>query len=296
MSVVDHYPFYGSKNRVRMGLKSIPASEWIQYEEDFCEIISVKKQLITEQKNRVIQSVKGSEDAQNELLNEILAFIKTYQSDLFSINENSIISHKDKQHYELSKFQSNPLELISYLAADDFCLLEKLDDDYRLVAASVCTPTYWELLEKIGRPMKEVHAPIPKLEENIGRMIRHFFLNLKPDTYFQRSNWFLTTRGDYPLFKDTYETNEDFDGFDINTIKDKLVIRCERQSFRKLSKTGNIVFGIKIYLAPLSLIEAHKDIAQDLISSINAMSTNQKRLFEIDLYENVLMDYLNSVI
>ena len=288
MSFVEYYPFYGSKNRIRMGLNTIQASEWIKYEDDFNEIISVKKHLINKQMDRVIQGTKGSEAAQNELLFEILSFLEMYQSDLFTINSNSVISHSDNQHYEFSKYQSSPLELASYLAADDFCLLEKIDDDYRLVAASVCAPTYWELSEKMGRPMREVHAPIPNLEEKIGKGIRHFFTNLKPSDYYQRSNWFLTTRSDYPLFKDSYEMNENFDGFDIYNIKDKLFLRCERQSFRKLHKTKNIVFGIKIYLSPLGIVEKHKEIAEDLIMSINTMTANQKTISKILIAPNRL--------
>ena len=136
MSLARYYPFNGSKNRIRMGLKPIPASEWIGYEDDFNEIIAVKKHLINQQIERVIQCVEGSEAAQNELLFEILSFIKKYQSDLFTIKRDSIISHSDNQRYELSEYESTPLELASYIAADDFCLLEKVDEDYRLAAAS----------------------------------------------------------------------------------------------------------------------------------------------------------------
>ncbi len=296
MSVVKHYPFNGSKNRLRLGLSAIPASEWIYYEDDFSKRISEKKSLILQQKNRVIQCMGNSEAAQNELLDSVLLYIAKYKSDLFAISEGTVISHADNSEYELSMYKHAPLELISYLVPDDFCLLEKYSDDYCLTAASVCSPTYWELSEKMGKPLKDVHAPIPNLEDKIGRMIRHFFANLKVDDYFQRSNWFLTVNPDLSLFLNNYNLGNHIEGLNINNIEEKLFLRTERQSFRKLKNTENIAFGIKIYVSPISIIKKHKAIAEDLIVAINIMTKDQKQLLGIDLYENILKEYLNSVI
>ena len=279
-----------------MGLSSIPPSEWIKYDHDYSKRIYEKKYLINEQRDRVIQSIKGSEAAQHELLNEIILFIEKYQSDLFSVNANLISSYQDRQIYNLSEYKSTPLELISYLAIDDFCLLEEYNDDYRLVAASVCSPTYWELSEKIGRPMREVHAPIVSLEEKIGRMIRYFFTNLKSDDYFQRSNWFLMTTPDMSLFKDRYEMDININNFNIHNIMNKLYLRCERQSFRKLKQSKNIAFGIRIYVAPLSIVEKYTEIAEDLIMSINTMTADQRELFGVGSYEKILVSYLETVL
>ena len=68
MSITKHYPYNGTKNRLRMGLSSIPASEWIEYEDDFPARIAEKHQLIQQQHDRVIQSIDDSEAAQQELL------------------------------------------------------------------------------------------------------------------------------------------------------------------------------------------------------------------------------------
>ena len=296
MSVSKYYPFYGSKHRIRMGLSSIPASEWIEYEKDFVERVNEKQTLILSMRNRVLQSIAGSEDAQKELLDNILSFIDQHQSGLFTVNDHSLTRLDDNTTYDLAEYTNKPLELISYLAPDDFCLLEQCDDDYRLIAASVCAPTYWELTEKMGHPMKEVHAPISELEERIGRMIRHFFAHLKPDDYFQRSNWFLMPSPDMPLFKDRDDSNDGMGNLAVDNIMDKLYLRCERQSFRKLAITKNIAFGIKIYVSPLKIVEEHPEIAEDLILSIDAMGEDQKQLFGIHFYESMLREYLHSVL
>lgn len=296
MSVVNYYPFNGSKNRLRLGLSSIPASEWIQYENDYSQRTLEKKSLIGGQRDRVIQYIDNSQAAQHELLKEILSYIAKYQADLFTVNEGVVISHADDVEYELSSYKDNPFELISYLAPDDFCLLDKQDTDYQLAAASVCNPTYWELSEKMGRPLKDVHAPIPNLEDKIGRMIRHFFANLKVDDYFLRSNWFLTSNPELPLFLDGYNQESDIESLDVTNIEERLFLRTERQSFRKLKNTENIAFGIKIYVSPISIVKKHTAIAEDLITAIKTMTIEQKQLLGIDLYAGVLEDYLQSVL
>ncbi len=225
----------------------------------------------------------------------MLLYIANYESDLFTVNEEVVISHTDKNEYELARYQDNPLELVSYLVPDDFCLLEKDNDDYRLIAASVCNPTYWELSEKMGQSLKNVHAPIPNLEDKIGRMIRHFFTKLKVDDYFQRSNWFLTTNPNYPLFLDDSSLENEIESLTNNNIEEKLFLRTERQSFRKLKNTENIAFGIKIYVAPINIVKQHAVIAQDLLVALNTMSLEQRQLLGVDAYESLLKDYLYSV-
>ena len=296
MSVAEHYPFNGSRNRLRLGLSTIPASEWIHYENDYSKRIAEKKELIQQQRRRVIQYVESREAAQHELLECVLLYIANYKSDLFTVNEEVVISHADNNEYELARYQHNPLELVSYLVPDDFCLLEKDNDDYRLIAASVCNPTYWELSEKMGQSLKNVHAPIPNLEDKIGRMIRHFFTNLKVDDYFQRSNWFLTTNPNFPLFLDDSSLKNEIESLTINNIEEKLFLRTERQSFRKLKNAENIAFGIKIDVSPLSVIKQHTAIAEDLIVAINTMSLEQKQLLGINAYEDLLNEYLHNVI
>lgn len=296
MSVAKYYPFNGSKNRLRLGLASIPASDWIQYDDDFSNRIFEKKELICNQRKRIIQHTEGSEDAQNELLQNILSYISEFKNDLFTVNQTSVISHVENNEYQFKKYKYNPLELISYLTPDDFCLLEKFNDDYRLTAASVCSPTYWELSEKMGCPLKDIHAPIPNLENSIGRMIRHFLSNLKMDDLFQRSNWFLTTNPNLPLFKDNDELSDNIEELNSHNIENKLFLRSERQSFKKLPITENIVFGINIYVSPMSLVKTHTNIAEDLLIAIDTMNTDQKTLLGIHSYEKLLVDYLHSVL
>ena len=255
MSVAKYYPFNGERGRLRLGLNSIALSEWLLYGDDFKNRVQEKKQLIKSEGERVLCAMQNSIDAQQELLDLLLAHLIKYHSKEFDVTDESIHSRLDNLFYFYADYKNNPLELASYIAGDDICLLEEGSEDFKLVAASVCAPTWWDLQEKIGRSLSDIHAPIADLEEKIGRMIRHFLKNLKVDNCFQRSNWFLFTRPDYCVFPNSYDFYSDMKNVSLDNIESTLFLRIERQTFRRMEKSNHIVFGIKVYVEQISIIK-----------------------------------------
>jgi len=234
MSVAKYYPYSGKRGRLRLGLNPIPISDWIQYENDFADRIYNKKKLINIDRARVLASSSKSMQAQQEFLNLLIKYLQEFKSKLFEFDGNEITSLKDNKKYNIDEFKHSPLELISYLAPDDFCLLKESDDDFKLIAASVCAPTWWELSEKMGKPLASIHAPIANLEKKIGRMIRHFLKSLRCEDCYQRSNWFLFSTPDLCVFPDSFNLYKDLINITSENIEDNLYLRTERQTFRKL--------------------------------------------------------------
>ena len=93
---------------------------------------------------------------------------------------------------------------LALTVADDVCVID-VADQQRLVAACLCAPSYWHLLDKIGQPLSEVHAPVPGLNQNIGANIQRFIDRAPLGQPFVRCNWFL--HGDAQLFHNTPESD-----------------------------------------------------------------------------------------
>ena len=296
MSVSRFYPFNGERGRLRLGLSAIEFSEWIQYEDDFAERINEKEILIKTQGKKVLDAIPNSLPAQKEFLNIVLENIQQYHPEMFSIANNKITRGKDNLRYKVSDYENCPLELVSYLVGDDYCLLEEDMGDYKLVAASVCAPTWWTLAEKMNKPLASIHAPIANLEEKIGRMIRHFLHNLKVEDCFQRSNWFLFTRSDLCVFPYSFDMHKDMGSINLDNIEDRLYLRSERQTFRRLDNTNNIAFGIKVYVEPISIVKKHPAIAEDLVTALNTMTVEQKQALGISFIEKPLESYLRGAL
>lgn len=54
-----------------------------------------------------------------------------------------------------------PLLAASLLVQEDLALMRRGEDGWRLAAASLCFPSPWSLAGKFGRPVDEIHGPVP---------------------------------------------------------------------------------------------------------------------------------------
>lgn len=68
----------------------------------------------------------------------------------------------------------------------------------------------------------------------------------------ERSNYFVEIkRPDENLFEILYRPGSLCEKELNNPLPDEIIIRRERQTFRRLPRTNTIVFGVKTYLTPL---------------------------------------------
>src|SRR5205807_1598666 len=57
----------------------------------------------------------------------------------------------------------------------DFLLLASDEvGTFRLAAGSVCFPSSWSLVEKMGRPLEEIHDVVPGLNDQLGKAIQSY--------------------------------------------------------------------------------------------------------------------------
>ncbi|MCC2113984.1 MAG: DUF3445 domain-containing protein, partial [Hyphomicrobiales bacterium] len=120
-----------------------------------------------------------------------------------------------------------PLKLASLCVQEDLCLMRRGEGGWRLAAASVCFPSAWSLKEKFGRPMGEIHTPVPGFAGRMLTVVERIFDNLKPDEPVERHNWSLY--GDAEL-RHTESHEEDLELLDRETLAARLHLRIERQT------------------------------------------------------------------
>jgi hypothetical protein len=161
---------------------------------------------------------------------------------------------------------------------EDLVLMRKGDDGWRLAAASVCFPSSWTLREKFGRPMHEIHGPVPGFQKgtrNAG-LIERMFDNLRLDMPVVRWNW--SVYGDAELFhQHAHETGEG--RFGPGPVAKDVYLRLERQTLRKLPESGDILFTIRIYIDPLTVLETHPDgarLAAAIADQVKALSPAER--------------------
>jgi len=139
---------------------------------------------------------------------------------------------------------------------EDMCLLTQNSpgDPYRLIGAAVAWPTDWHPREKIGLPLRALHAPIAGYAEQLASGVDRFMETLRPDAIYGRCNWFVAPTGERRWLANGPPA-EAFAHVTSDNAGETLFVRCERQTLRRLPETGAIVFTIGVYVEPLSSLK-----------------------------------------
>jgi dimethylamine monooxygenase subunit A len=172
---------------------------------------------------------------------------------------------------------------------EDLCIMQRSEAGYRLVAACVCSPSYWSLSEKIGGTLADIHAPVPGLETRIGRPMALFFERLPSDTVFERRNWFLHLDDRlFQPFADDWAAAGPVD-------PQRLVMRSERQTLARLTAEA-VLFTIRVQCRPLAAIGAHPAAARDLRDALAAFDEDERAATGYRYYADAVMPFLDRVV
>ncbi len=156
-------------------------------------------------------------------------------------------------------------------AHEDMCLLIQDRDDapYKLIGAAVAWPSDWHPKDKIGLPLRALHAPIAGYEEQLASGVDRFMTTLKPGAIYGRCNWFIAATRARRWLQDRSPADA-FAHVTAENAGEALFVRSERQTLRRLPKTGAILFTIGIYVEPLGHLNPGNitmlaDAAQSLV-------------------------------
>ncbi len=282
MPALLHTPYDGSTKPFTLALQTLDPEDWIEVDDQLAAQLGEKDHLFAHEHGRVFMAEPGSIEAQSEVLSMLMAYLPQHYPELYSAKADTITIKPTGRTYEKSAYAARPLELAARLIQDDLVLMRKEDGEHRLVAAALCFPSSWSLAEKFGRPMADIHGPVPGFGRGgrTAERIERVFSNLKPDQPVQRYNWSLYDSPDlfYP------ERSHTKSGLFDETGTPNIWLRVERQTLRRMPVSGDILFTIKICVDPLAALQDHTDGARlakglkTLVEALNADQTAYKGL------------------
>ncbi|MES1022462.1 DUF3445 domain-containing protein [Gloeocapsa sp. BRSZ] len=289
-----YLPFADGQWRMAMGLKPLQLQQWIEIDEDFTEELNYKDQLLKEQYSDVCGCLPESQAGQQEVLELILEHLLQYFPNYYQQQGNYVVNKMTNQKWSLSNFTNNPLDLAGRLVQEDLCLMQLKDNEYILTAGSVCFPARWRLREKLGRPLVQIHDPVPGYAEKLEQPVNKFFDRLKPEFPGYRLNWGIVDSPE--LFLTQPHGFETF-GADITAENagEKLWLRVERQTLRRLPKSGSILFTIRTYVYSLKFVVRDRQIASQLAAVIQQIPPQMQIYKNILPIKNPLLAYLQRV-
>ena len=273
MSRPIHTPYDGSSKLFQIGLKPLDLADWIEIDERLGDYLAEKQRLAASHPDEVFAAEPGTEAAQAEVLTLLTAhlaqrFPATYRRDGEFIE---VVPNGRRV-----KLGDTPaLQVAASLVQEDLVLMRQGEAGWRVGAASLSFPSSWRLSEKFGRPIHEVHAPVPGFSEGTrnAELIARMFDNLRPEIAVIRWNW--SIYGDAELH---HPLDSPPRRFGSGERAENVFLRVERQTLRKLPQSRDILFTIKIVVDPLAALERHPDataIAASLIEQLNALDAAQ---------------------
>ncbi|KAI9764349.1 MAG: hypothetical protein M1840_008487 [Geoglossum simile] len=222
--------FKAGEYHLTMDLRKLDEKNWLTIDDNYHQL---KAELLTGSKSKVFQCLPRSESACSEVLEVVLDFLTEMWPNVFEhFGANNFRNKKTGEEFNLNKV--HPLEVAARLAAEDF----------NVTASATYFPIGWSLKEKIGWSIESLHKLVPGWKEEIGNSVSilSYFMRMTPSAYMERSNFFVQTSPTLfhpePLPASATTTLEVAD----------LVIRHEKQTFRRLPKSEAILFTVRIFI------------------------------------------------
>ncbi|UDL88499.1 DUF3445 domain-containing protein [Mesorhizobium sp. PAMC28654] len=281
-TVPTHTPYYGSSKLFTIGLKPLDPDRWIEVDDHLLPYLAEKRRLYAEIPERVFVEEDGTRDAQREVLDLLAEHLPTHFPQTHRRTSNGIevvgADGNSDSGIGAGEFGDAPLVAASLLVQEDLVIMRRDESGWRLVAGSLCFPSSWSLIEKFGRPLQEIHAPVPGFGPGTrpAELINRMFDGLQGQAV-ERYNWSIQSGNAlYHPLSDVQRidraTNRPsrFPDGDINA---HAFIRVERQTLRKLPTSRDILFTIRIHLDPLRVLAGHHDRAALAVSFAAQLKT-----------------------
>ncbi|ESR23112.1 heme-dependent oxidative N-demethylase family protein [Lutibaculum baratangense] len=269
-------PYDGSRRPFSIGLKPLDLGRWIEPDGHLVRHLREKERLLAERPEVVFAAEDGTEAAQAETLDLLAGHLETCFPDLYGRDGKSLTVPSAGVRVALGDDDEPALMRAARLVQEDLVLMRAGDGGYRLAAAALCFPSAWSLREKFGQTLDGVHEHVPGYKERLGVRMNRIFETLKVDMPTWRINWSLYADDQlhHPESKsrprDWFSAGDGSDAF----------VRVERQTLRRLPRSGDILFTIKIYVDPVAAFRSHPDgaaLAEGLRRDILALDEGELR-------------------
>ncbi|TID25385.1 hypothetical protein E6O75_ATG04590 [Venturia nashicola] len=292
-----------------MALQACELSDLVAVDKTYLDRIKDRRDLIATKCSEVIGFNPVAKDAVDELYTWIFS---TYLPKRFPTMFSLVWPEKGPSKYLLNRITNehisltpspDPVESLKTLGRhvdNEFLILlpiasptpqispqkilptQSPQEPYHLHAFTLCYPSGFDTVQKLGLPLAAIHAPVPGYSSKIEKSMDRFFASLPFGKAVKRANWSVQLDDEYfhregnhislspppnsnssekgnMMAPATYSATPQEvaewkrEGEDVKVEACRL--RCERQTLHRLEKTGALVFGFKTYLYPLQRIK-----------------------------------------
>ncbi|CAG9984410.1 unnamed protein product [Clonostachys byssicola] len=300
---LPYRPFkYGPKYFVTMGIRNTNYDEWIEMDNEFPRFYREKAVRISERGQKCCRTLPEAFPAAVELLEELVEYLPSRYPSLYERVDKGIKNLWSGEVIDNTSqpLPEDPMQSVGRLTQDDMAILiERPDGDYYLLAGAILLAGFWRLEDKLGMPLWEIHtsAGVPHYREKLEKSMYKFFRRLKAEDFVTRNNYTLQIDDNLPWSVSVGDEDSNDLGWhhaEQDPPIGKHHLRSERQSLRRLPKSGAIVFGIHTYFSPITELAKEDYVPGRLASAIRSWDETISSYKGTYTYEKVLLKYLDE--
>lgn len=238
---MTYIPVNGEPFAVTMGLRAMDPEAWIEIDEHYESEISQKLELLATRHDEVFGALDRGLIASQEVLDKLLDFLPRRFPDRFNFD----LSVDPNLH---------PLDAAARLVQEDLAIMSPIDGQWVLTAASLCFPSRWNLQEKLGKNLHDIHGPVPDYERRVGYATDAMFNKFTPDRPVWRVNWTVMDKPDLFQPESAGANPRTERSADLETFAKTTYFRTERQTLWALP-CGDALFTIRTYVHSLAELD-----------------------------------------
>ncbi|KAJ7493350.1 hypothetical protein B0H11DRAFT_2156325 [Mycena galericulata] len=213
---------------------------------------------------------------------------------------------------------ASAMRIAALLVQDDLAVMvEGSNGGYYFQGGAIVVPGFWRMEDKLGMRLDEIHisGDVPQYQEKLHTSLERFFRRLSVDKPVVRNNYFVQVSpppsatpsvdpdelawGETVLGpEDTYGGSKGSSGGDPPVLfvsPQTLRLRTERQTLRRLPRSGAIIFTIRTYLVPVEELAREPGVAARFASAVRSWPEGVKEYKGERRYGDVLLRYLDQM-
>ncbi|KAL1592272.1 hypothetical protein SLS60_011349 [Paraconiothyrium brasiliense] len=319
-------PFRHGKNFITMGIRKMDWNEWIEMDSNFVRYHDIKVQQLEKDINAHVGYVDNeiTQLACFEVYEELTQYLTHRFPEMFLLEDGILRNSVTKEEFPYPA--STPKEAMvtaAKLIQDDIALMVLNDDDqYHLDAGAVCLPGFWRLKEKFKMSLDTLHieAGVPHYQEKLMKSMNRFFARMTPEQPVIRNN-VSSLSMIFPLRIIAHAFMKFFiqldnglhwshrmgDEKNVDQVAswatanskdltiDEIHFRSERQSLRRLPKSGALMFTIRTYFEPVTVIAQEPHVPGRLAEAIRAWDETVSHYKGRSHWEGIMLPYLDEM-
>ncbi|KAK3643104.1 hypothetical protein LTR56_004943 [Elasticomyces elasticus] len=304
-------PFRHGPYHITMGLRTMQWDDWIELDNQYLRFHDDKKRRIAERGSKCCKTDASDSrvwDGAVELLEELAAYLPERYPSMFTKTAAGVDNTVTNESFDVKNLTMNgnvedPMQLCARLTQDDLAIMfEKEDGQYYLLAGAVLLAGFWRLEDKFGMPLSEIHTSgdVPGFKQKLEKGMMNFFKRVQPEKPVLRNNYFLQVDDELAWSSSIGSEDSTIEGevgwfsAEKNRAIEHHWFRSERQSLRRLPRSGGVVFTIRTYFMPITEIAEEDYVPGRLAEAVRSWGPDVAKYKGRERYGDVLVEYLDG--